>query len=433
MNERRISGGGTVAVYTDISELKLHEAELEIARDDAMAATQAKSKFLASMSHELRTPLNAILGITEMLQEDAREAGQGELIEPLGRVTGAGKHLLNLINDVLDLSKIEAGRMELHIEDFDIASLVQDAATTAQTLARKNRNRIVIRCPEDIGRMRADQLRVRQILLNLLSNACKFTENGQVTVEAVREPLDEGGGVVFSVADTGIGMTPEQVATLFQEFSQADSSTTRKYGGTGLGLAISRRLCSMMGGSISVDSTPGAGTTFTVRLPGGVDTRPGTPIDAHAEPPGPVSGVAAVDGVRVASNVILVIDDDDTVRDQMRRILVREGCDVVTARDGTEGLSMARQVKPALITLDVQMPGRDGWSVLQELKADRDLAKIPVVMLTIVDEKNRGYALGAAEYMTKPIEQRELRKLIARYRSATADASAVSRFDHRGR
>jgi adenylate cyclase len=424
VNERRITGGGTVAVYTDISELKRHEAELEITRDEAMAATQAKSKFLASMSHELRTPLNAILGITEMLQEDAIAAGQEELIEPLGRVAGAGKNLLRLINEVLDLSKIEAGRLELHLEEFDVASVVQDAAATVRPLAQKNRNQIVVRCPDDIGSMRADQFRVRQILLNLLSNACKFTESGQVTVDIARAPLEGGDGVTFTVADTGIGMTPQQMAKLFQEFSQADSSTTRKYGGTGLGLAISQRLCRMMGGNISVDSTAGVGTTFTVRLPAVIETQhPVTLTDIQAAPEAPVFRVAAVDGARVASNVILVIDDDETVRDQMRRFLVREGCDVVTAKDGTEGLSMARQVKPALITLDVQMPGRDGWSVLQELKADYELANIPVVMLTILDEKNRGYALGAAEYMTKPIEPEGLRTLIARYRPVSADPS----------
>ena len=423
VNERRITGGGTVAIYTDISELKRHEAEIEIARDEAMAATQAKSKFLASMSHELRTPLNAILGITEMLQEDATEAGQTELVEPLGRVTRAGKNLLKLINEVLDLSKIEAGRLELHIEEFDVASTVQDAATTVQPVAEKNRNRIAIHCPNDIGSMRGDQFRVRQVLLNLLSNACKFTENGQVTIDVKREPLDGGAGVVFTVADTGIGMTPRQLANMFQEFSQADSSTTRKYGGTGLGLAISQRLCRMMGGSISVESNAGVGTKFTVRLPGTVDMHPALPKPTQEEPHVSSLTLAANHSVSVASNVILVIDDDETVRDQMRRFLVREGCDVVTAKDGTEGLILAQKVKPAFITLDVQMPGLDGWSVLQELKADRELAKIPVVMLTIVDEKNRGYALGAAEYVTKPIEQDALRKLVAKYRSATADPS----------
>jgi adenylate cyclase len=418
VNERRITGGGTVAVYTDISELKRHEVELEIARDEAMAATLAKSKFLASMSHELRTPLNAILGITEMLQEDASEASRGELIEPLGRVARAGKHLLNLINEVLDLSKIEAGRLELHIEEIDIASVVHDAALTAQPLAKKNRNQIVVRCPSKIGSMRADQSRVRQILLNLLGNACKFTDNGKVTIEASRAPTNGGDWVIFTVADTGIGMTQEQMAKLFQEFSQADSSTTRKYGGTGLGLAISQRLCRTMGGSITVDSTPGVGTTFTVRLPATIEVHPAKPMRTLAEPP-------SLDRIPLASNVVLVVDDDETARDQMRRLLVREGCDVVTARDGTEGLKLARQVKPALIILDVLMPGLDGWSVLQELKADRELAEIPVVLLTILDEKNRGYALGAAEYMTKPIEQDRLRKLIAKFRSGKAEPARL--------
>ena len=256
-----------------------------------MGATRAKSNFLASMSHELRTPLNAILGIAEMLQEDAREASQQNLIEPLGRVTRASRHLLTLINEILDLSKIEAGRLELHIEEFDVAGVIRDAATTAQPLARKNGNRIVVRCPDAIYRIRADQLRVRQILLNLLSNGCKFTENGQVTVEAGR-PTRDGDGVIISVADTGIGMTPQQMANLFQEFSQADSSTTRKYGGTGLGLAISQRLCRLMGGDITVDSTLGVGATFTVRLPGALDGNrtPGRAPARHAENGGAAAG-----------------------------------------------------------------------------------------------------------------------------------------------
>lgn len=418
VNERRITGGGTVAVYTDISKLKQHETELEIARDTAMAATKAKSRFLASMSHELRTPLNAILGITEMLQEDANEADQSELIEPLGRVSRAGKHLLKLINEVLDLSKIEAGRLELHIEAFDIAGMVQDTATTAQPLAQKNRNGIIIECPDGIGSMRSDPLRVRQILLNLLSNACKFTENGQVVIAAAREKADEAEGVLFTVADTGIGITPQQMENLFQEFSQADSSTTRKYGGTGLGLVISQRLCRAMGGHITVGSNPGVGTKFTVWLPSAIDA----PLTL-AGPPIPVFGVDAEDGARVVPNVVLVVDDDETVRDQMRRFLVREGCDVVTARDGAEGLKLARQMKPALITLDVLMPGRDGWSVLQELKSDPELANIPVVMLTMADERNRGYALGAADYIVKPIEREALRKLIAKFRSGASGSA----------
>ncbi|MBW9064939.1 response regulator [Rhizobium herbae] len=416
VNERRIAGGGTVAVYTDISAHKRHEAELEIARDAAMAATQAKSKFLASMSHELRTPLNAILGITEMLQEDASEANQIELAEPLGRVSRAGKHLLKLINEVLDLSKIEAGRLELHNETFDVSGMVDEAASTARALAEKNRNRIIVLCADDIGSMCGDPLRIRQILLNLLSNACKFTENGRVTITAARVKVADVEGVSFTVADTGIGITPQQMTNLFQEFSQADSSTTRKYGGTGLGLVISQRLCRAMGGHITVDSTPGVGTKFTIWLPSGI-REPVTP-----EQP-PIPAITEDDRVRSVSNVVLVVDDDGEVRDQMRRFLVREGCDVVTAKDGAEGIALARQVKPALITLDVLMPGCDGWSVLQELKADPELATIPVVMLTMADERNRGFALGAADYMVKPVERDGLRRLIAKFRPGARAAA----------
>jgi CheY-like chemotaxis protein len=266
--------------------------------------------------------------------------------------------------------------------------------------------------------MRADQLRVRQILLNLLSNACKFTENGEVTIDVTRAS-DGDGAVIFAVADTGIGMTPQHIANLFQEFSQADSSTTRKYGGTGLGLAISQRLCRLMGGSITVDSTLGAGTTFTVRLPASIDTPASLPVRAPTELQTGDFGRAS------ASRVILVVDDDGSIRDQMRRFLVREGYDVVTAGNGADAIKLARQVKPALITLDVLMPGADGWSVLQDLKADHELANIPVVMLTMLDEKQRGYALGAAEYMTKPIERDRLRTLIAKYRSDRSDRSGL--------
>nr|WP_223215897.1 response regulator [Rhizobium herbae] len=264
--------------------------------------------------------------------------------------------------------------------------------------------------------MCGDPLRIRQILLNLLSNACKFTENGRVTITAARVKVADVEGVSFTVADTGIGITPQQMTNLFQEFSQADSSTTRKYGGTGLGLVISQRLCRAMGGHITVDSTPGVGTKFTIWLPSGI-REPVTP-----EQP-PIPAITEDDRVRSVSNVVLVVDDDGEVRDQMRRFLVREGCDVVTAKDGAEGIALARQVKPALITLDVLMPGCDGWSVLQELKADPELATIPVVMLTMADERNRGFALGAADYMVKPVERDGLRRLIAKFRPGARAAA----------
>jgi signal transduction histidine kinase len=228
-------------------------------------ASQHKSQFLANMSHELRTPLNAIIGLTEMLREDAEHAKQDT--EPLDRVLGAARHLLALISDILDLSKIEAGRMELHLETFSVVPVIQNVARTIEPMATKNSNCLVIDCPTDLGTIHADQTRLRQSLLNLASNANKFTENGTITIAAHQEQEDGREWMTLTVSDTGIGMTPEQMGKLFQEFSQASSATASKYGGTGLGLAISRRFCQMMGGDITVESEPGRGSTFTIRVP----------------------------------------------------------------------------------------------------------------------------------------------------------------------
>lgn len=421
ISERITADGGCVGVFTDITELKAREAQLgELvdrladARDQATLATLAKSRFLANMSHELRTPLNAIIGLAEMLAEDAEAQALKEFREPLDRILRAGRHLLELINDVLDLSKIEAGRLDLHEEEIDLAALVADLAGASQPLADRNGNRLVVERPAGLGSMRADQTRLRQIILNLLSNACKFTEGGTVTLAVARDA--EEGWVRFRVSDTGIGMTRDQLGRLFQEFTQADSSTTRKYGGTGLGLAISQRLAALMGGTIAVESEPGVGTSFTVRLPAGAaagaDAIPGSP-------PAPVGAVAAIpDAARTVDDRVLVVDDDATVRDLMRRFLGREGFDVVTAESGAEALSAVRAQRPSVITLDVLMPDMDGWSVLQELKADPELAGIPVIMVTIVDEKHKGIALGASDYLNKPIDRGRLAAILARYRSA---------------
>ena len=251
-----------------IENVRLFEEIQEKSRQLA-EASQHKSQFLANMSHELRTPLNAIIGVSEMLREDAEALKQDT--EPLDRVLGAGRHLLALINDILDLSKIEAGRMELHLETFPLAPLIEDVAKTIEPMATKNGNRIVIECPADLGTMHADQTRFRQSLLNLASNANKFTEKGTVTIAAQQVQENGRDWIAIAVTDTGIGMTEEQIGRLFQEFSQADSSTARKYGGTGLGLAISKRFCQMMGGDITVESAPGRGSTFTIRLPRIVD------------------------------------------------------------------------------------------------------------------------------------------------------------------
>lgn len=375
--------------------------------EELAAASQHKSQFLANMSHELRTPLNAIIGVTEMLLEDARDLKRDDEVEPLDRVLRAGRHLLALINDILDLSKVEAGKMELHLESFPVAPMVEDIVKTIQPLAEKGGNELVVDCPGDVGAMRADQTRVRQALLNLTSNATKFTERGKVTISVRRVTQGSGAWITMAVTDTGIGMTPEQVGRLFQEFVQADASTTRKYGGTGLGLAISRRFCQMMGGNITVESEVGRGSTFTIRLPAEV-------LAAQPIPLARSISAAQVPALSAASPIVLVVDDDPTVRVVTERFLTREGFSVVTADGGREGLRLARELHPAAMTLDVMMPDIDGWTVLAAVKGDPTLADIPVILMTIIDEKNRGYSLGAADYMVKPVDRERLGVILHR-------------------
>ncbi len=375
--------------------------------EELAAASQHKSQFLANMSHELRTPLNAIIGVTEMMLEDAHDLKREGEVEPLDRVLRAARHLLALINDILDLSKVEAGKMELHLESFPVAPLVEDIIKTIQPLATKGGNEIVVNCPDDVGAIHADQTRVRQALLNLTSNANKFTERGKVTISVRRTAEDSGAWITMAVTDTGIGMTPEQVGRLFQEFVQADASTTRKYGGTGLGLAISRRFCQMMGGDITVESEVGRGSTFTIRLPAEV-------LAAQPIPLARSVSAAQVAAPSAASPIVLVVDDDPTVRIVTERFLTREGYSVVTADGGREGLRLARELHPAAITLDVIMPDLDGWTVLAAVKGDPTLADIPVILMTIIDEKNRGYSLGAADYMVKPVDRERLGVILRR-------------------
>jgi GAF domain-containing protein/CheY-like chemotaxis protein/anti-sigma regulatory factor (Ser/Thr protein kinase) len=369
---------------------------------DLERASKHKSEFLANMSHELRTPLNAVIGYSEMLQEEAIDLGTDAFVPDLKKINAAGRHLLELINAVLDLSKIEAGKMELYLEDFSVAAMLDDIAAVIGPLVEKNANKLVKHWDTSVGIMHADLTKTRQALFNLLSNACKFTERGMISLTVAREAAQDGDWMTFAVRDTGIGMTPEQMGRLFEEFSQADASVTRRFGGTGLGLALSRRLARMMGGDITVESEAGVGSTFTLRVPATVAER------------GPEAAVIAP--VAAGARTVLVIDDEATVRDLMQRFLAKEGYRVLAASGGEEGLRLARELEPDAITLDVMMPGMDGWAVLSALKADARTSDIPVVMLTIMDNKNLGYALGAADYLMKPIDRERLIEALAKFR-----------------
>ena len=415
---------GTVGFNKDLRQLKQAEKELQEAKEAAEAANQAKSTFLANMSHELRTPMNAIIGYSEMMQEEAEDLGQEHFIPDLQKIHAAGKHLLGLINDVLDLSKIEAGRMDLFLETFDIPTVIRDVVATITPLVEKNANTLEVHCVDDLGAMRADLTKVRQGLFNLLSNACKFTERGAITLGANREIVDGAAWIKFRVTDTGIGMAPEQMGKLFEAFSQAEESTTRKYGGTGLGLAISQKFCQMMGGDITVESAPGQGSTFTILLPAEV-------VDPEAALVPRVEEITATAlSTAEGAPTVLVIDDDPTVHDLMQRFLSREGFRMVAALGGEEGLRLAKELRPAVITLDVLMPGMDGWAVLTALKADAATADIPVIMLTILEEKRMGYALGAMDYLTKPIDWGRLTTVLQRYRRADLPRPVLVVEDH---
>jgi signal transduction histidine kinase/CheY-like chemotaxis protein/ligand-binding sensor domain-containing protein len=399
------------------AEIEAKNEQLEHARQAAEEANRTKSQFLANMSHELRTPMNAIIGYSEMLQEEATDLGQEAFIPDLQKIHGAGKHLLGLINDILDLSKIEAGKITLFVEEFDIAKLVHEVAETVQPLIDKNNNTLHVACPAAIGTMCADVTKLRQTLFNLLSNASKFTERGKITLAVSRSLNVEPPTVNFRVADTGIGMSTEEMGRLFEAFTQADASTTRKYGGTGLGLAISRKFCQIMGGDITVESEPGNGSVFTVTLPEKVAETPFEPLPASANPP---------PAIRKPQSVVLVIDDDPQVRDLVQRTLSKDGFDVVVAEDGPSGLALAKELRPAVITLDVMMPGMDGWAVLTALKADPATADIPVVVVTIVDDRNMGFALGAADYLTKPVDWHRLSAVIRKHRrNGTAQTALI--------
>ena len=406
-------------VYRNLEHLvQQRTAQLAEAKEAAEHANQVKSAFLASMSHELRTPLNAILGYSELLKEELIDEELDDFTPDLDKINWSGRHLLSLINDILDLSKIEAGKIELYLEEFSISDVVGQIVSSVKPLVSKNANKLVVDCPDDIGEMYADQTRVRQVLFNLISNSTKFTEKGSITLRLRRS---EGSGqVLFEVRDTGIGMTPDQLAKIFEPFRQADASTTKKFGGTGLGLTISQRFCELMGGSIRAESEAGQGTSFKVVLPEqvGEDARADT-VDLPAPGAEADSEATEADSGEQGAGV-LVIDDDPAVLELLQRSLKKNGFEVRCASSGAEGLRLARERRPSAITLDVMMPGMDGWSVLTELKADPELADIPVIMLSIVEDRERGFTLGATEYLTKPVDRDRLIRCLSRHLADTS-------------
>jgi PAS domain S-box-containing protein len=408
---------GLVGIALDISNRKQTEILLLKAKEVAEEANRAKSAFLANMSHELRTPLNAIMGYSELLIEDMPDAGAEEFVDDVKKIYAAGKHLLGLINDVLDLSKIEAGKMTIYNETFEVMMILGEVTATLEPLMQSKHNRLEACYEGDLDTMYADLTKVRQILFNLLSNAAKFTEKGVIKLYAKRYMEDNLDWLRFRVEDQGIGMSSTQMEKLFQPFTQADASTTRKYGGTGLGLTITRRFVEMMGGHITVESEPGKGSAFTIYLPA---YPPDEAERLLKQAQGIVSKEALEEQLAASHSTsvkgtVLVIDDEAVVRDLLHSYITKLGYHVVIAECGDEGLRLAKEIKPQVITLDVMMPGMDGWMVLSALKNDLELAKIPVIMLSLVEDKSIGYSLGAAEYLTKPINRKHLAAVLEKY------------------
>ena len=391
--------------------------QLAIARDQALDASRTKSTFLANMSHELRTPLNAIIGYSEMLHDEAVETGNKDSADDIGNITTAGKHLLGLINDILDLSKIEAGKIEFRIDTFEIAAMAHEVINTVRPVVEKNHNRFHIHIPDNVGSMTSDPVKVRQIIINLLANAGKFTENGEVTFAVRRENEDEKEWIAFSVKDNGIGISETQMENLFTEFAQGDIVVTRKYGGTGLGLSISERFCKLLGGQIHVQSKTGEGSLFTVRLPAVVDPCSLSADEKKEMVPEVVrfektKGAGFSNSRRAYISRVLIIDHNPEINATLSTYLNKQGFKVYTATTSEAGLEIAKQKLPDVIALDMSVPEDDGWFVLKALKMNANLAKIPVIMFTATNDKRVTYTYGSTHYLSKPFDRQLLMNMI---------------------
>jgi PAS domain S-box-containing protein len=383
LRERSADGASTVWVFRDITRLKATQNALVTAMQESERANHAKSQFLANMSHELRTPLNAIIGYSEMLVDEARDNGHKGMAGDLNRIHMAGRHLLGLIDDVLDLSKIEAGKMDLKRDEFLLQTVIDDVAATVLPLVSERGNGLATDCPADLAPMNSDQMKVRQILYNILSNAAKFTSDGSIAVTVRREPEDDRDWIMIDIADTGIGMSADQLEKVFGEFIQADSSTTREYGGTGLGLAISRQMARMLGGEISAASTPGEGSVFSIRLPAS--------LTAPAVAPEQSQQVTATIPERPDADTgltLLVVNSDPDELAQIARRLTGRGFRVVSASQGQEGLRLARDLHPFAILLDSAMRDAGGRPVGEQLSATPDTGGIPVIVLPVSSDES---------------------------------------------
>jgi signal transduction histidine kinase/DNA-binding response OmpR family regulator len=405
-------------------EAKVTERTIEMhkAMTAAREANHAKSSFLAKMSHELRTPMNAIIGYAEMLIEDASDRDDKAAIQDLKKILSAARHLLGLINDVLDLSKIEAGKMDLYLESFDVWTFVHDVIPTAQPLIDRNKNQLKVDCDEKFGQMRADATKLRQILLNLLSNASKFTDEGVVHLRVTRDTTGPRETVVMDIKDSGIGMTEEQLGRLFQVFSQADKSTSAKYGGTGLGLAISRQFARLMGGDITVASKPGEGSTFTVRIP--IEVAPVRPAEEGAAPapapapapvPAPAPAVAPVPtGTATRRGRVLVIDREP-MQQALQELLTAEGYLVSCVTNVADALNRAKEVRPHAVLFDVLAGGAAGTQWFAELKSSAVLASVPLILLAPDEGSHRGFAVGTNDIVASPANSPALLAALSKF------------------